>query len=162
MQHGSPIRLLLCVIMSDIKKNIHLPAAFPLLNISSADSIGTDFGGAGQWDSSCWHDMYMLSSSAHSSWRNFCIPRRWTDRSACRSICLRKQHILYAVGSVQNSDSPCRQQSLVLMGVLADWGSAECAVLPTPPAVAPSPAELLGWGRLEVLRPRLPADLARR
>lgn len=142
---------------------IHLPAASPLSSTSWADSIGIDFDGAGQWDSFCWHDTYMLSSSGHSSWRNFCIPRRWIDHSACHSICPRKQHIQYAVDSVQNSGSAlCRRHSLVLKGVLAGWGSAECAVLLTPPAVAPLPAELLDWGRSEVLRPRLPADLARR
>lgn len=145
-----------------LKIYIHLPAAFPLLNTSSTGSIGIDFGGAGQWDSSYWHDMSMLSSSVHSSWRNFCIPRRWTGRSVCRWICLRKPHIQYAADSVQNFDSPCPRRSPVWTGVPAGWGSAECEAPQTPPAAALSPAALLGWGRSEVLRPRLPADLARR
>ncbi len=77
--------------------------------------------------------MYTLSSFGHSSWRNFCILRRWIDHSACRSICPRKQHILYAADSVQNSGCPCRQPSLVWtggpgwLGVCGVCGAADAA-----------------------------------
>lgn len=68
-QHGSPARLATVHVGNEwaFKIYIHLPAASPLSNTSSAGSIGTDCGGAGQWDSSYWHDTSRLSSSVHSS-----------------------------------------------------------------------------------------------
>lgn len=81
----------------------HLRVSCPLSGISLAGSTGTGSCGAGPPDSFCWHGTCTLSSAERSVWRNFCIPHRWTVRSASRWIYPRKPRTQCAADSAPSS-----------------------------------------------------------
>lgn len=83
--------------------NTHLRVSCPLSGISWGGSTGTGSCGADPPGSFCWHGTCTLSSAEHSAWRNFCIPRMWTVRSASRWIYPRKQRTQCAAGSARCS-----------------------------------------------------------
>ncbi len=95
--------IFLCGLQKKNALRTHLRVSCPLSGISSGGSTGTGSCGAGPPGSFCWHGTCTLSSAERSAWRNFCIPHRWTVRSASRWIYPRKPRTQCAAGSAPNS-----------------------------------------------------------